>query len=168
MYNLGSEIPTLETHDQNVFRDRCASASLDTEAQLENAPCQRGEERAGEKFPACLGQGATKEQRQGKSQKMRCAQHIPCWGKIGPEGERKQMRGPSSETRGNSRHSRESRLENMKQQGLREISSVWLCAKIQGGREEGELCPEGMRSGPKPNAKELLSVYLSTKGHLIG
>lgn len=117
VYNLGSEIPMLETHGQNAFRDRCASASLDTEAQLENAPCQRSEARAGEEFPARLGQGAPKEQRQGKSQKPRCSgpgQHIPCRGKIGPERERKQMRGPSRETRGNSRHSRESRLGNMK------------------------------------------------------
>lgn len=68
-----------------------------SEDQLGNAPRQHREERAGEKFPAFTGQGATKEQRQGKSQKKpRCsgprAQHIPCWGKIGQERERKQMR----------------------------------------------------------------------------
>lgn len=109
-----------------------------------------------------------------KNTEMLRAQHIPCWGEIGQERERKQMRGPSRETRGNSGHSRKRRLEDMKQQGAREEhKSVWLCTSIQGvgtcsrdrrlerqakcHTEKVELCPAGMGRGPQPSAKEQLS-----------
>lgn len=72
------------------------------------------------------------------------AQHIACWGKIGRERERKQMRGPSRETTGNSRHSRESSLENMKQQGRAEITAQCGCALRFKGR--------GRRWTPLPRA----------------
>lgn len=78
------------------------------------------------------------------------AQHIPCWGKIGPERERKQMRGPSRETRGNSRHSRGEQAgkhETARPQG--DHRSVWLCTKIQGDREEVDLCPAAPNQMPR-------------------
>lgn len=171
VYHLGSKIPSLETHDQNVSRDGVCKRKSGHRGPSRTCtvPTPRGKGRR--EVPSMPRAGGHKGTKTREVSKMRCsgpgAQHIPCWGEIGPERERKQMRGPSRETRGNSRHSRESRLENMRQQGRGEVSSVWPCAKIPGGKEGGGLCSAGMRIGPKPNAKELLSVCLSTKGHLI-
>lgn len=106
-----------------------------------------------------------KEQRRGKSQQGDALWGLgpahSLWGKTGQEGERKQMTELARETRENSEHSSERRLEAEAMGELRERRAQWPCLRARGGQGAGQNlrdsnghCPEGQRNGSQANTRE--------------